>query len=113
MESVTRTIAPALRRGALALLAAVLGAMALAGCGANGTSDSSGAYEKTNYLTDQAANRRAVDALESVGPSLEESGDPTFAGAWIDSFWRDLQRRGAPKHDRGCSDLDGPAEGLG
>lgn len=85
MESVTRTIAPALRRGALALLAAVLGAMALAGCGANGTSDSSGAYEKTNYLTDEAANQRAVDALESVGASLEESGDPTFAGAWIDS----------------------------
>lgn len=85
MESSICAIAPALRRSALALLVAVLGAMALATCGANGTSDNSGAYEKTNYLTDEAANRRAVDALESVGASLEESGDPTFAGAWIDT----------------------------
>lgn len=38
--------------------------MALVGCGPNGRSDDSGAYEKTNYLTDEAANQRAVDALE-------------------------------------------------
>ncbi len=67
------------------MFTAALGAMVLAGCGGSVPSGDHGADRRTNYRTDEEANRRAMEALELVGRSLEDSGDPTFGGAWIDS----------------------------